>query len=264
MSVEIAVIGNDATVTAQRRARADSVVAAFSGVLPDRRLLCYLDTDDCLRLKKRYGKAQRGLYMPVANGPMWTLFPEAVGYYVRGNRTTSTLGPDPRPEFDHLIYLHGSTCLNEVGMTMTFAHELQHFIQHENSLELWAVNTVAIEMLRYHKSAYRTLSIQWCDIPIEREARIVAKRIAERIFGSEAVAQYVSAKRDEFVTEQDAADWTCIGGLDATTPYDLATETRLFFPRLGNYASELKAAQGRLGRGFPGVDLDPLLNGTQG
>ena len=69
--------------------------------------------------------------------------------------------------FDELIYLHGSTCASEVGLTMTFAHELQHFVQHGNMLTLWAANTLIPQL---PKSVINALGLRWCDIPHECEA----------------------------------------------------------------------------------------------
>ena len=42
---------------------------------------------------------------------------------------------------DDLVYLYGSTCADEVGLTMTLAHKLQHAIQHGKERNVWAVNS---------------------------------------------------------------------------------------------------------------------------
>jgi hypothetical protein len=169
---------------------------------------------------------------------------------------------DNHPVFDDLIYLHGSTCSSDMGLTMTLAHELQHFIQHSERTQLWAANSLIPKL---KKTTVMALGLRWCDIPHEREARIVSKRIAEQIFGAELVRQYIDGKITESVTECDAADWECIRGLATSTTYDLASATKLFFPRLRDHKPELE----RTLRGFqfedpdfPRVDLEALLSGV--
>jgi hypothetical protein len=145
---------------------------------------------------------------------------------------------------------------------MTFAHELQHFVQFGTVPKLLLQNELAcITLQNLEKPDFEALGVRTCDIPHEREARIVAKRVAEDLFGVEVVRQYISAKKAQFITPQDAVDWDCIDGLVASTPYNLAAETKLFFPRLKNCRSALereKANDPDLG----GIDLDALLSGT--
>jgi hypothetical protein len=198
--------------------------------------------------------ANRGVFSP----PGSRLWREALG------NIADCACADGRTAFDGLIYLHGSTCSDEVDLTMTFAHELQHFIQHSTALTLWAANTVAFNTLRHlNMPDFVALGLRAYDIPIERDARIVARRVAEDLFGAETVLRHIEVKIAERVTEQDAADWDCIRGLDVSTPYDLALETRLFFPRLRSCRSELARAlrQFQNDPDFKGVDLDALLNG---
>jgi hypothetical protein len=95
----------------------------------------------------------------------------------------------------------------------------------------------------------------------------VAKRTAEKLFGSAAVLQYIDGKIAERVTESDAADWECIRGLAANAPFDLARETRLFFPRLRNYRAQLHSALRHFQSGdadFADIDLDALLGAPGG
>jgi len=228
MPVTLAVKSSDDVVKTRREAAAQRVVAYFGGQLPNRRLLCFLDDEEWQTLKDQYGIANRGFYSPRINtsDQHWQIAPE----YVRESVSVE-------PFFDDFIYLHGSTCSNDVGLTMTFAHELQHFVQHGNTLGLWAANTL---IPRLPESVINALGLTWCDVPHEREARIVSKRTAENLFGAEVVKRYINAKVAEFVTEDDAADWKCIRGLATSTPYDLVRETALFFPRLRDYRADLE------------------------
>jgi hypothetical protein len=123
-----------------------------------------------------------------------------------------------------------------IGLTMTFAHELQHFIQHVTKLKLWAESRL---IRKLPKPVIDALDLKWGDVPHEHEARLVAKRTAEDLFGTEKMGQYIEAKINQPVEENDRADWKFIRGLVTSTPYDLASETRLLFSRLTGYRQEL-------------------------
>jgi hypothetical protein len=143
---------------------------------------------------------------------------------------------------------------------MTLAHELQHFIQHADHTRLWAANSLIPNL---HNMVMAALCLRWCDIPHEREARIVSKRTAEDLFGPDAVSQHIDARLANPVTEQDGIDWQCIRELSASSPYDLANETKLFFPRLTDYSDQLQAALAHfqaIDPDYADVDLQGLLD----
>src|SRR5713226_6085130 len=50
----------------------------------------------------------------------------------------------------------------------------ENFIQHESALRLWAANTLVPNLA---KPVIKALGLTWCDLPVEREARIITKRI---------------------------------------------------------------------------------------
>jgi hypothetical protein len=130
---------------------------------------------------------------------------------------------DNNRTFDFVIYLHDSTCEDPVAMTMTFAHELQHFVQWGTMLAVFQAN----ERLR----AQRLKSGDGFDsheLPIETDARIVAKRIAIRIHGREAPDHYIARNIASPVNDGDRRNWRFIDGLDVSKPYDLDIETELF------------------------------------
>jgi hypothetical protein len=257
---KVIVKSTDTTVQAQRKAAAERVIADFGNRLPSQQLLCFFDDKDFHELKQDVGKENRGLYSTIkVNGFLfwtderWGAWPD----YVK-----ECIVVDDQRVFDHIIYLHGSACSNEVGLTMTFAHELQHFIQHESALRLWAANTLVPNLPR---PIIKALGLTWCDLPVEREARIVSKRTAESLFGVDVVRLYIEEKVAEFVTPADAADWECIRDLGTSAPYDLEGETKLFFPRLKNCRRELESVLQNLRSNDPDfheVDLDALLDGA--
>jgi hypothetical protein len=249
MPLALTVKSTDAGVKGQREAAAWRVVAYFGDQLPVRRLLCFLGDEEW------DGIENRGFYSPIyisdrMGDRPWLTAP----LYV-----LKCVFADGLPVFEDFIYLHGSTCSNEVGLTMTLAHELQHFVQHSDAPGLWAANSL---VPRLHKSVISALGLKWCDVPHERDARIVSKRVAENLLGSEAVRQYIDAKIAEFTG--DADDWKCIQALTTSAPFDLARETRLFFPQLKNYRAELervlRSLQGY--SDFRDISLHALLDGA--
>jgi hypothetical protein len=184
----------DGVVKKQREAAAQRVLDLFGARLPALGLLCFLDDEDWQALKE-IGASIRGFYTDLRRGGvLWSQAPEYL---------TECLVVDDQLAFDRFIYLHGSTCLKEMGLTMTFAHELQHFVQHCNDPQLWAANTLIPNL---PEAVITVLGLRWCDVPHEREARIVSKRTAENLLGAEVVAQYINEKIAEGVTVQDTAE----------------------------------------------------------
>jgi hypothetical protein len=254
MPLTFDVRSDEQSVRRYREANAERLLECFGLQLPSRRLLCFLD-DQCCQEFEQENPGARGFYSPVKLCYVpFTVAPA----YIR-----DSLLPDGVQAFDDFIYLHGCTCSNEMSLTMTLAHELQHFVQHTNQTRLWAANSL-IPMLT--KDAVRDLGLTWCDIPTEREARIVAKRTAEGLLGAVAVQRHIEAMIAKRPGSEDAEDWSCVQGLVTSDQYDLASETKRFFPRLSGYREQLEGVlfqfQYRDDPDFGGVDLDELLSGA--
>jgi hypothetical protein len=131
-----------------------------------------------------------------------------------------------------------------VGLTLTFAHELQHFIQHCKKADIWAANTMIPALCkRLCDSDVKTLNLKSFQVPTEEEARIVSKRTAENIFGPEIVEAYIATKASDAharLDESDAADWSFVLSLpvlgslgaelpDTSTLYDLESNTKRIY-----------------------------------
>ena len=220
---------NDDAVKSRREAVADRVVSTFGQQLPDLKVLCFFDDVDDEALKS--GSATRGLYAP-ANYDIWRSAPD----YLQGEIKHVSGTELEEVVFDHVIYVHGSTCEDEVGQTMTFAHELQHFIQHSNQLMLWAAGSLVTHL---HKNTIADLGLQWRDVPHECEARIVAKRISEAILGKERVQEYIRRRIAMPANESDRIDWEFIETIDPAAPYNLEEETYQLFRRIKRKKAEL-------------------------
>ena len=251
MPVTLRVKTEDAAVKTRREAVANRVISCFAGCLPDSRLLCFLDDEDPSTVRGDRGPANRGLYGPIHNIADLDGWPN----YVRGRIYPSNRYGSRSRVFDDLVYLYGSTCVDEVGLTMSLAHELHHAIQHSRNRRLWAANSLIDDLERGIISA---LGLTWTDIPTEVEARIKAKHVAESLVGKRRVRQYINKRIAERTTEADVADWQFIRTLTASSSVDLIVGTRLLFERLRNYKSYLEHAlhKKRSNPDFSDVDLD--------
>lgn len=230
MPLKIEVKSYDDAVKVTRETAAQRVVDEFGNSLPDLRLLAFFDDEDWTPFKKGFGQSNRGLYIPIKAGNFeWSTWPDYVKSCILVDDPSSLL---LKQDFDHVIYVHGSTCADEVGLIMTFSHELQHFIQYGFNRKLWAENSL---IPRLPKEVIDIEGLNWPDIPAEREARIVTKRIGAKICGADAVEQYIARMVNESINPKDAEDWQFSQLVDPSIPYDLASETKRIFQRLKPY-----------------------------
>jgi hypothetical protein len=265
MPVTICIKSHDAAIKMQRETLAHLVEAQFECQLPESTLLCFFDDADCQQFKEAIGTANRGFYLCIKfKEPCWLDWPDYV---------TDCILVDDLPSlwkkriFDHVIYLHGSTCATDAGLGMTFAHEVQHFVQHETVPKLWAEGTLMNDFLvRVDRVVIDTMKLNWFHNPIEREARAVSKQVAEHLCGKEQVRLYIDGRIAKNVSTDDVADWQFIQNLNPSSPYNLENETRLLFQRLKSYKRELETAlqwcKKSGDHAFDCVDLNTLLNGT--
>jgi len=260
MGITVVIKSEHVEVKTQRETAAQRVINHFGHALPDTRLLCFFDDQDWQLFKSGYGAANRGLAGPIRDDTPWAEWP----HYV-----TDFIFVDDLPNlqfhraFDHIIYLHGGTCASTVGLTMTLAHELQHFVQYHAALRVWAENGLIRRLIKtFDQGLINSLDLTWSDIPIEREARAVSKHTAEQLLGAKAVAEYIDARISEHVDATDVADWEYVRSLDVSSPYCLESETRLIFRRLKKYRPELESILQELhyDPDFKDINLDALFH----
>jgi hypothetical protein len=188
------------------------------------RVLCYLDDHDNPWLKKQWGgDSNRGIHWPI-RGQGLRDWPQDMWYTIAPVDQVSGNVTWP---YDSVVYLHGSTCNVEVQLAMSLAHELQHFLQFAGQGQIWAINTL-LGKLPYLPTA--DLS-HWHDLPIEREARIIGKRVALNIFGESAVEEHIENMARLSSSPEDAANWDFIRALDSNEAYDIAIGTVPFVQR---------------------------------
>ncbi|MFZ1971640.1 MAG: hypothetical protein WAU89_02280 [Candidatus Acidiferrales bacterium] len=244
----------------RRRELARRVIEVFTSELANSRLLCFLDDQDPPIIRFDRGPANRGFYAPIHDGTPLDWVPDYASGHIYVDDGVSVFYPRV---VDGLIYLHGSTCDDEVGLVMTLAHELQHAVQHAKSWKIWALNSLVNELDR---SIIREVKLTWADVPIEVEARIISKRIAEQIFGHKRVTAYIDGRIVARVTEADVTDWIYVRSLDSTISVDLDSGSRLLFTRLRDWRSELQAALQRAkaaSQSYNDVSLDSFFDATE-
>jgi hypothetical protein len=260
MPVDIIVAARDYGEKNRRLALAQLVMSLVDVPTPDQRALCFLDNEDCRYLKSVTRGVNRGYH---ADDP-----DREIHSYVRDR--LDALGESQRENYKSLVYLHGTTCSTDVGLCMTLAHEFQHLKQSIGIVPEYVVCRLigkCNEIVREH-------ALIWSDIPHEREARIVSKRVATTALGTEAVRTYVdreisdavskmkaaSTEEDEEAWSNDAADWLFIRRVSTDLEYDFVRETRLLYPALCRFQGPLEETQ-RLFSDLGGVDLATLFSG---
>jgi hypothetical protein len=193
----------------------------------DERLLCFFDEEGWPELECQF-PGNRGVHIAVTDKSNFVEWPLSV---------KNCIFPDAdKCIFDQIIYLHGSTCADEVGLTMTFAHELQHAVQHVRIPNLLKANNLVSPLSDIGKR----LNLQWADIPVEREARAIAKRVTTSIHGRNAVDSLLARRFISATGDLERADVEFITSLDPSAPYNVETETLALFRRLRPYRAELE------------------------
>lgn len=235
-TIVLHVQADDRDKNSRRQKIASQVRDFFVSNLPmpaDARTLCYLDDRDIPWLKESWGGASnRGVHWPL-RGHGLSGWPQ--------DMWNTLAPPDPVSgeitwPYDSVIYLHGSTCNAEVQLAMTLAHELQHFLQFANQRQIWAINAL-LARLPYLPTP--DLS-HWYDLPTEREARIIGKRVAVSIFGKSSVDEHIGTMTRGNSSSEDSADWEFIRTLDGNEAYDPRTATASLVERHRKTLEELQ------------------------
>jgi len=110
---------------------------------------------------------------------------------------------------------------------------------------------------------YWAIGLKVFHIPTELEARIVAKRISEELWGEKAVEEYIRQRIAGASTSDEREDWIFIEQVDPRSSCNLLAETKtLFRQRLAPCRPELeKALSGlRSDIDFKNLDLSLYFN----
>lgn len=147
---------------------------------------------------------------------------------------TETVPFDKMVAFDNLIYIRQSTCDDLTGLVECYAHELQHVVQRGRTPRLSAVNGVLYDNLKRLETAAIAI-----DVPAERDANIVAKRVAERVCGVEAVRSFAERQcrlMEDAGDHEERGRWIFFRDTPCSTRFDLLAAT---LPLVEKYKDEL-------------------------
>jgi hypothetical protein len=188
--------------------------------LPPKRLCRYFATWDDPALRYMNGEYYRGFHAPRRSCPILPAYLAPCFY----RPFTSDIPFEKTIAFDNLIYIRDSTCRDcDVGFVTTYAHELQHFVQHGYTPKLSEVNSVLYQNLKQFEP--NTIAI---DIPNEREANIVSKRVAELVCGVVAVREYAEAQvlfMEQAGETEQKNRWIFFRDVQPSIAYNLLQET---------------------------------------
>jgi hypothetical protein len=199
---------------AKLRPLCEEVLRVFSK-LPSPRLLCYFDDEDAEWLHREIGDFV-AVHTPIVGSGAWPSYVEQFFLDSRANLA-----------FDNLIYVPRTKYVEDrTSLVITFAHELQHFVRFANSRKVSRVNS----LLHQHLGAFDpTTDIRPWGLPLNRDAMIVAKRVAEAVCGPEAVAHYMDSQIAEGRRVGNTSKvqmWQWAKSISPSSlPYDLCKET---------------------------------------
>jgi hypothetical protein len=179
--------------------------------LPPDRHYRYFATEEDAYLAEEVGRYFRGLHFPTSGTDEISRY--ALGRYL----------PFGATNYDHLIYIRKITCADPAGCVVTYSHELQHTIQHERFPRLMKATSI----LRNNIKTFQPNATE-IDIPIEVDANIVSKRVAEEVCGVERVRKFAEEQL-RFMKGAGAnaqvIRWEYFLNTQSSTAYDFVTET---------------------------------------
>ena len=185
--------------------------------LPAQRLHRYFAGSDDAYLSQQFGPHYRGFHVPRAG--RHCLPKHLDDSFFHPLEPFKDVSYDEMIAFDNLIYIRHSTCSDVTGCVTTYAHELQHFVQHCNTPKILAANRVLYERLKDFEPTATEI-----DLPHEYEATIVSKQVC----GVDAVRRFAE-QQVRFMEENGAVEqkirWVFFRDVPSSTEYNLVEET---------------------------------------
>ncbi len=225
-----------ADLRARLKPLCDKVLREFPK-LPPLRLLCFFDNEELEQLQHQgyfigISAGTTGIHTPVLGGGTW---PHHVSKYFFDSHAEQFA-------FDDLIYIPQSRYAQaKVSFVIIFAHELQHFVQRGLVPRIAEANRLLLWNLA--KFDPNTELKPW-SLPDNREAMIVAKRVAEAVCGTEAVRDFVAAQIVDGKNNNNVSKahlWMWVQTLTPSTPYNLLKETDLLVQKYKLQLQQLKS-----------------------
>lgn len=177
--------------------------------LPSFRLLCFFDDENPAEFDYLLGSSHCGFHTPViGSGSAWPAYVDCLFFDPMGDFA-----------FDNVIYINGRTSSSLPGTVITFAHELQHFMQYGWARKVWGANTLVYSILRDGPPT----TIKAWDIPYEKDTMRVSKQVAGTLIGEEVVKAYADL---QISAGNDTEKWMFFQNISHSTPFDLLGETK--------------------------------------
>jgi hypothetical protein len=143
--------------------------------LPDRRLLCFFDVKQSDELAKKYGEG--GIHIAVGPKGLGNGWPHDIQELLGMKQLSAA--------FDNLIYIPGDKySKRRASLTVTLAHEVQHFLQCIDEPTAYSINCGIAK----HLDIFTQLKA-W-EIPYEIDAMQRSKQVGNALLGSEAVEAF--------------------------------------------------------------------------
>jgi hypothetical protein len=197
---------------------------------PPLRLLCYFDGAQPEWLQHQFGEFT-GIHTPIIGGGTWPL-------YVSKHFFNSSGGF----AYDDLIYIPKSKYVEQqVPFVMVFAHEIQHFVQRGFTPKISKANTLLLwNLIRFDPMT----ELKPWELPNNREAMIIAKKVADSVCGKEAVQDFVHTQIEDAKNSHNASKaqlWQWVKTFKSSASYDLLRETDRFVQRYKPQLQSLKS-----------------------
>jgi hypothetical protein len=205
------------------------VLAEFQ--LPALRLYCYFAETDDAYLRQKNGKYYRGFHISIEGRNELPEYLSDCFFHPFDPFDKEEVTWENMVAYDNLIYIAPRTSRDPTACVLTFAHELQHFMQYGYTKKVWAVNSMLYNHIRRFDPVTPRTTI---DIPHEREANIISKRIAEQIcgvknikrFAEEQVKQFAAlASQGDEVAANEKVRWEFFRDVPSSIKFDLLAET---------------------------------------
>src|ERR1700683_4921469 len=165
VAVSLHVKASDPAIKLHREDVCQRILSKFSPALAastaDQRVLCLIDDEDFYPRKHGESATNRGNRFDVRGVYLPAFLPD---YFVNLVLQVSAWPSLHREDLcDQVVYLHGSTCETDIGLTLTFAHELQHVVQKVSAPSLFEVN----ERLQERDQLWSHYFTEWWHLPVE-------------------------------------------------------------------------------------------------
>jgi hypothetical protein len=183
---------------------------------PQQTLCCIFDNEERFEFLNAFGPSYCGFFYPVASYGIGS-WPGDLKSHV------SALERGVAFTCDVAVYIRKRTCEHKTGATITFAHEIQHVMQHGFQFKYWRANCWLPSV-----TGSDLMNPKPWDLPTEYDAQLAAKRVAQSVLGVSEVERYT---REQIDSGNDPEKWKFFLGLDVSQEYDFASATRKMVER---------------------------------